>query len=137
METTGEHEGRHGGCNVIQNVRMRFPSKPVEATGGLQLVSWRALTNKTNAKPLFSYLCSPTCIARGKTSERRRLGVLVHIMLSTGYILHMFYVLRALPQAKAQLIQARFDHLEARTLAQADLHEGSVDKLQEANRQVL
>lgn len=40
-------------------------------------------------------------------------------------------------QAKTQLIQARFDHLEARTLAQADLHEGSVDKLQEANRQVL
>lgn len=39
-------------------------------------------------------------------------------------------------QAKAQLIQARFDHLEARTLAQADLHEGSVDKLQETNRQV-
>ncbi|CAM9771908.1 unnamed protein product, partial [Ectocarpus sp. 6 AP-2014] len=39
-------------------------------------------------------------------------------------------------QAKAQLIQARFDHLEARTLAQADLHEGSVDKLQETNRQL-
>lgn len=44
--------------------------------------------------------------------------------------------LGAKSQAKAQLIQARFDHLESRTLAQADLHEGSVDKLQETNRQV-
>ncbi|CAM9589962.1 unnamed protein product, partial [Choristocarpus tenellus] len=39
-------------------------------------------------------------------------------------------------QAKAQLILSRFENLEARTLAQADLHEGSVDRLQETNRQL-
>lgn len=49
---------------------------------------------------------------------------------------HLIFPVRTTPQAKAQLIQARFEHLEARTLAQADLHEGSVDKLQETNRQV-
>ncbi|CAN0100913.1 unnamed protein product, partial [Discosporangium mesarthrocarpum] len=39
-------------------------------------------------------------------------------------------------KAKAHLLQSRFDHLESRTLAQAELHEGSVDRLQETNRQL-
>jgi hypothetical protein len=35
-----------------------------------------------------------------------------------------------------QLVQARFEHLEARSRAQSDLHAGSVDRLEETNRQM-
>lgn len=33
-------------------------------------------------------------------------------------------------------MQARFEHLEARGRAQSDLHAGSVDRLEETNRQM-
>jgi Ca2+-binding EF-hand superfamily protein len=39
-------------------------------------------------------------------------------------------------QTKVALFQTRYEHLEARERAQHDLHEGSVDRLEEANKQL-
>lgn len=109
----------HGRRNHGDVVLLRIPTPPYREQP--QLCGLRAVAENSAVRCLFT---------SQSAADVNRLSYV-------GFALPLRMVLcAACSQAKAQLIQARFDHLEARTLAQADLHEGSVDKLQETNRQV-